>query len=239
MNNFTLKGGKTINTFFTLEGAVKNMISNEHRQKLSAWFIGKKNYSPFFSRLKLQKFLFLYEMFSKTEFGTADFSSLKAYRNGPVFSDVFGDFTYRREEFIPMLSTISYDDEVNEDLAEYANFIVSILNEEELSDLTHELDMWKVHEEHLNLGLKHLTMSEGDISNDDYDIIANLRAMYSHLNIQSLEVITINKTNFVLEKRLKASLTQEQQNALVEIADHLENNPVFVHLNEEGVLEID
>lgn len=214
------------------------MISSNHRQQLSAWFLEKNN-SQFFSQLKLQKFLFLYEMFSKIEKGTADFSSLKAYKNGPVYSDVYGDFTYRQESFIAVLQNLDVRNDVEEYLADYANFIVSILNEDELSDLTHELNMWKVHRSNIHRGILHIPMYETDIDFSDHSFVTELFHMYQDINLNEVEVLTINQTNFVLEKNLNQQLTEEQRLALFTIADQELNNPVFVSLGEDGVLEID
>lgn len=214
------------------------MISSNHRQQLSAWFLTKNN-SQFFSQLKLQKFLFLYEMFSKIEKGTGDFSSLKAYKNGPVYSDVYGDFTYRQENFIAVLQNLDARNDVEEYLADYSNFIVSILNEEELSDLTHELNMWKVHRGNIHRGKLHIPMYETDIDLSDHNFVKELFHMYQDINLNEVEVLTINQTNFVLEKSLNKQLTEEQREALFTIADQELNNPVFVSIGEDGVLEID
>lgn len=231
--------GFILSTLIITKGVGTNMISNIHRQKLAAWFLNKNN-SQFYSQLKLQKFLFFYETFSKSEYGTSDFTSLKAYKNGPVYSDVYGDFTYRQQDFVKVLSELGTNtDGIDENIAEYVHFIVSILNEEELSDLTHELNMWKVHKENIEQGVLHLSMSESDFNYNDSLFIKELMSMYSDLNISELEIYTVNTTNFVIEKSLKERLTKEQESVLFTIADHGLNNPVFVTVSEDGVLEID
>src|SRR5699024_4743813 len=119
--------------------------SNERKVELSSWL--KLNQpSEFSDNLKLQKFLFFYEVLSKIENEEADFSYLRAYPNGPVFSNVYGDYVYQSLAFITRLDEFVDKpiNEVNEERAKFAGFLVKILNEKELSDLTHELDAWKI-----------------------------------------------------------------------------------------------
>lgn len=81
-----------------MEGGVLMIISNNRKQYLSGWL--KNNYySAYETPIKLQKFLFFYESFSKVRDQIVDFSYLKGYKKGPVFSQVWGDYTKERDEF--------------------------------------------------------------------------------------------------------------------------------------------
>ena len=66
----------------------ENMVLNTSKSMLDkiAW-LNKQEDITKFSKLQLQKFLFLYEMFQFVEKKDSDFTYLKAYKNGPVFSN--------------------------------------------------------------------------------------------------------------------------------------------------------
>lgn len=114
------------------------VYSNPRKLLLSGWL--KQNGNPEYnSPLKLQKFLFFYEAFTKINKGTADFSHLKGCKRGPVFSNVWGDYTYERPAFDDAVEK-EYSaprEKIVEEYAKKSQFLVSILSENELSELTH------------------------------------------------------------------------------------------------------
>ena len=68
------------------------IYSNERKLYLSGWLKNNDNTS-YETPLKLQKFLLFYEAFTKVSGETPDFSHLRGYKKGPVFSNVWGDYT--------------------------------------------------------------------------------------------------------------------------------------------------
>lgn len=74
------------------------IYSNARKLLLSGWLKenGSKEYN---SPLKLQKFLLFYEAFTKINGELADFNHLRGYKRGPVFSNVWGDYTHERLAF--------------------------------------------------------------------------------------------------------------------------------------------
>ena len=72
--------------------------SNTRKLTLSGW-LRKNNPREYDSPLKLQKFLLFYELLSKTAGEQADFDHLRGYKRGPVFSNVWGDYTKERISF--------------------------------------------------------------------------------------------------------------------------------------------
>ena len=72
--------------------------SNERKLTLSGW-LRSHNPREYDSPLKLQKFLLFYELFTKIAGEQADFDHLKGYKRGPVFSNVWGDYTKERISF--------------------------------------------------------------------------------------------------------------------------------------------
>ena len=74
------------------------IYSNNRKLCLSGW-LKHNNVKEYDTPLKLQKFLLLYEAFSKVAGEEVDFSHLKGYKKGPVFSHVWGDYTKERIAF--------------------------------------------------------------------------------------------------------------------------------------------
>lgn len=70
--------------------------SNPRKLRLSGW-LKENGSSEYNSPLKLQKFLFFYEMFSKIEGDEADFSSLKGYKKD-LFSVMSGEITHTKRQ---------------------------------------------------------------------------------------------------------------------------------------------
>lgn len=213
--------------------------SNKHKLELSSW-LSSNQIEEFSRNLKLQKFIFFYEAFSKLENEIADFNYLRAYPNGPVYSDVYGDYIYQSSDFIATISNLSSYETVNEERAKLAGFLVKVLTEDELSDLTHEFDAWKVKEDMLAMGLKNISITEDDFSDADLELLSTLQMMYPQELIDSVEVISIGRKSFLISKEDKGKLTDEQENIFINLADNTGlHNPVFVSLSDDGVLLID
>lgn len=217
------------------------VISNRRKLELSSWL---KKYQPreFSQNLRLQKFLFFYEAFSKIDGDPdTDFNYLKAYPNGPVFSNVYGDYTYQTRAFWYHLNEIAKSpiESINEERAKLAGFIVKILNEKELSDLTHEFDAWKKYEPAIKRGEIRITISEDDFTQNDFALLEMLRDMYPTEMIDNTEVISIMDKNFIISKEDFANLTEEHKQVFLTLADEDLRNPVYVELSDEGVLLID
>lgn len=217
------------------------MLSNLRKQALSGWL--KINYSSeFSSSLKLQKFLFLYEAYSKIEGDSSDFRTLKGYVNGPVFSDVYGDYTYRKDEYIQVVENVFNEEviEIDEERAKFVGFLVKILNENELSDLTHELNIWKAKEEDIKRGRRHIALDERDLTQGDVDLLASLRDMYPIHYIDSVHVIQISGKSFIINKEDIPKLSREQKEVFITLAnDESLENPVYISVSEDGVVLVD
>lgn len=217
------------------------MLTSVKKRVKCGWL--KENYKKgFYSPLKLQKFLFFYECFNKIEGGNADFSSLKGYANGPVFSDVYGDYFYEKDEFIISVEQdFNFNkDIVNEDTAKLAKFLVNILNEEELSDLTHEFNIWNAKEDLINRGVKHVSLNEQDLSNNDFLILKTLKETYTSEYIDSVEVLEFNDKSFLINKSDIDKITEEQLEIFINLSkDDTIDSPVYINLSEDGVILVD
>lgn len=214
------------------------MLNTSQRRLAIVKWLKDNNPSEFYESLKIQKYLFFYELFSKVEGEEYSLDYLKGYENGPVFSELYGDYTYRRHELIPRLEEVQTKD-VNIGLAKKAGFLVQILNGRELSGLTHELNLWKSKEEEIMSGGRHLPLDECSLNHDDISIVKELFELYSTDFISTSNVVSIKDKNFLLNDRDFRNLTNEQKEVLELLAEEELENPVYVTIGEEGELLVD
>lgn len=217
------------------------LYCSERKQSLSGW-LQKNHTAEFYSSLKLQKFLFFYEVLSKIENDTSELRTLKGYQNGPVFSDVYGDYTHRNDEFC-IVSNIIYSSKPNHvdvERATFSGFLVSILNENDLSALTHSLDIWSIKEDDIMKGTRNVPLRSNDLSERDVDLILSLKEMYPSEYIRSVDVIKEYGKSFIVKKDEFNSFTEEHISTLSDLAlqEELEN-PVYISLSSDGVILVD
>lgn len=214
--------------------------SDERKLELSGWLM-ENDPESYNDPLKLQKFLFLYESFSKAHGKQADFDYLRGYKNGPVFSTVYGDYTKERNEFdrqarVRYLATRSVD---NRD-AMRSDFVVRILSDDDLSDLTHQMNIWSAKESWILAGHKQVSLDESDFNQNDVSLMRLLETMYPDELIADSCVMRIRDNYFVFSKEDYRHLTDEHRQALSTIVRREElHNPVYVEIDEEGSLLID
>lgn len=182
--------------------------SNKRKLCLSGWL--KDNYySSYESPVKLQFFLLFYESFSKINGEKADFTYLKGDKKGPVFSQVWGDYTKERQSF-DRATDISYTynaaSEINDELAQKSAFLVRTLSDTELSELSHKMNIWKVKE---------------NFNKDDKKMMELLNAMYPLQLIKQSDVISINNYFFVIKKSDFPRLTEEHYDILSSLTENL------------------
>lgn len=218
------------------------MIHTDKRKLQLAGWLKEHSNVEYQSPLKLQKFLLLYELFTKVDKGVGDFSHLKGYKRGPVFSQTWGDYTYERTAFDRAAEKALEADEgsIDEERAKRSLFIVSILSENELSELTHQLDLWKTKENRIMQGEQQVGLEEEDFSQDDAKLVALLEAMYPNELIENTRIVPLDNHYFLFSKKDAARLTEQHYDTLGELAEkeHL-HNPVYVELDEEGRLIVD
>lgn len=214
------------------------MTLNTPKSKLDkiAW-LNKQEEIAKFSKLQLQKFLYFYEMFQYVDGNDYDFSSLKAYKNGPVFSNFYGDITYREEEISDYLRSAKEDNTTNELNARTSKFLIETMTDSELSDLTHEFDMWKVHKDKISANVQQIPMSEEDITDDDIDLIEFIRSSEPAFKY---EVLMVGDKRFVCSKEDFEHLSDKHLELLDSLSSREElMNPVYIELDTDGRLLID
>lgn len=218
------------------------MLGSTVRQlSLSGWLQekGKEEYNM---ALKLQKFLFFYESFSKVKSNDADFSHLRGYKRGPVFSNVWGDYTHERTLFdseankaynAPSIS-------IDEEQAIKCHFLVKILSEKELSQLTHKMNIWRISEDRIMRGEHHVTLFENDFDSNDVELIKLLDEMYPIELIRNSHVVNIDNHHFIFSKNDISKLTEQHYDTLSFLSDNNElQNPIYVEIDKEGRLIVD
>lgn len=215
--------------------------SNKRKLCLSGW-LRQNCQTEYDTPLKLQKFLLLYESFSKVSGEKPDFSHLRGYKRGPVFSNVWGDYTKEREAFNHAAeeSYTSGRYDINEVRARKCAFVVRILTENELSALTHNMNLWKSKESRIMSGEYQVDLEEKDFNEQDEQLIRLLDQMYPIELINDSEVIHIDNFSFVFNKNDISKLTEEHFDALCALSENEQlMNPVYVDIEEGGRLVID
>lgn len=215
--------------------------SNVRKLSLSGWLMAnhKREYD---TPLKLQKFLLFYESFSKISGEEPDFGHLRGYKRGPVFSDVWGDYTKEKESFAKAASESYASGEypVNEDRAKKSAFIVGTLSESELSELTHQMNLWKSKEKRIMAGEYQVSLEEKDFGEEDVRIITALDQMYPIHMINDSVVYDIDSCYFVVSKEDAKKLSEEHFDILSSLVEkETLHNPVYVSIDKEGRLLID
>lgn len=217
------------------------LYSNSRKLSLSGWLKQNGN-TEYNSPLKLQKFLLFYEALAKINDDIADFSHLKGYKRGPVFSNVWGDYTYERPSFDSAVEEeySASPEQVNEEYAKKSQFLVSVLSENELSTLTHKLNIWKSKESRIMQGERQVELHESDFSDEDAKLIGLLDKMYPVSLIDNSHIIEIDNHYFVFSKQDAAKLSEQHFDILSELSDNEQLiNPIYVELDEEGRLIVD
>lgn len=218
------------------------MINSSNRKLcLSGWLL-ENNRAAYDNPLKMQKFLFLYECFSKINGEKADFSHLKGYKRGPVFSNVWGDYTKESSAFKEMAKETYNNDKNKLDFSRIirSSFIVSALNEEDLSELTHSLNIWNCKRDRILSGEYQVVLSENDFNRDDESVMKSLESMFPIEMIKESTVLTMGSVCFVLKKNDLPRLTESHMDILGVLSESSElHNPVYIDIDTEGGLCVD
>ena len=217
------------------------LYSNSRKLYLSGWL--QKNSPDEYKRgLKLQFFLFFYEVFSFVEEGMADFSDLQGYQNGPAFSTVLRDYTKDRYLFDNEIEITlqNHENEINLNRAKKSAMIVRTASETELSALTHKLNIWNSQKGRIDAGEKQVNLNVKDFSEEDKKLILLLDGMYTPESYDNNRVITINQKYFILNNTDYGRMQPWDWDTLymLSLSNNDLMNPVYVSINSEGVIEV-
>lgn len=214
------------------------LYSSVEKLNLVQWLF-RNNRKAFENSLKVQKFLFFYELFAKVTDNDYDLERLSAYDLGPVFTSVYGDYRHSYQELVNTIDGVDIimENKINYDIVAKANFLVSTENTQALSTLTHKFDAWK---ERYVPNTHNTPIHESDFSQRDIDLAVLLFNGYDVDMIKNSEILYLDPAKFVFNKGESEKLTKEQKEALEEVATSGDiDNPMFVTIADDGVLEID
>ncbi|WP_406615553.1 hypothetical protein ACJA25_00175 [Mycoplasmopsis hyopharyngis] len=190
---------------------------------------------------KLHKCLFLYEMFQLIDKKDFNLGYLKAYKNGPVFSDVFGDFTYNNENdnFKKHLINKNFKDNeainIDESNLRKALFIVKTCTPTEISNVTHHLDAWK---NTFKEDKEQIAILKKDITDHDIEILKLIKNSALEYN-EDLIIKNVQNKFFIFQKDIKLNGKIWEKIEKLATCDDL-INPIYVlGIDEEGDLIID
>lgn len=217
------------------------LFSDKDKFVKLAWLYNSTDSS--FSPLQIQKFLFLYEMFSKVKGNDYNISSLRAYANGPVFSNVYGDYLYDRPNLMDKIKQVTDFSTICEKTASICRLVVESMTENELSELTHKFDLWSAHEEEIEKGQRNITIEEKDISDTDISKLEKILNYYTNLEKIGYTSITIGDKVFMISRENAEDIKREHSETLdlLSTKDNLVN-PVFLDvetINGKEVLLVD
>ena len=218
---------------------------NSNKRKLALCGYLKENHPEIYeSPLKVQKFLFFYECFAKIANETHDFSNLKGYKQGPVFSTVYGDYTKERKDFNKAISSAyhSKTENLNEKIQEQCAFLCGTMTEEEISKITHEMWIWKKQEKRIMNGETQVPLNESDFNESDTKLIKDLADMCPIDRIENTRIINIGAKYFVFNEIDAKRITETHLDTLTKLEETNRDdlyNPVYVSIDKKGVLIID
>jgi hypothetical protein len=219
----------------------EDMNSSIRKQALCGW-LKKNNREAFSSQLKMQKYLFFYETLSKMDNDRYELTCLRGYSNGPVFSNVYGDSLYENGEFADSIDRAiqNHPEIVNDNRAKLSSFLVSLMSDTELSEFSHEFNIWNSKKEQIDKKEKNVRLSEKDFNEHDNQLLLSLKDMYPTEYIDSVIVFSILDKVFIIDKEDAKKLKREDKNTFMELAEvNTLINPVYVSVGEDGVILVD
>lgn len=211
--------------------------SSERKRALVGWSF---NNASSFTNVQLQKFLFFYELLSKIDGDSYELDGLKGYKNGPVFSTVFGDVKYDDNFKSDCGKQFqSRANLVNESRAKLAGFLVKCLGNK-LSEFTHNMNIWAVKRDEIEKGERQVPLSEEDFTDNDAAALRAIETAYPESYIDSVETINISGKTFIYFKSDENRLSNNVYDILYEVAlDSEFDSPVYISFSEEGELLLD
>lgn len=124
--------------------------------------------------------------------------------------------------------------------AKKSAFLVSILSEIELSELSHKLNLWNAKRDRIMSGEYQVSLDETDFNRDDACLIELLDNMYPNSLVESSVVVTIDQYSFVFSAQDISRLQEGDMDTLSALTETGGlHNPTYVEIDEDGRLVID
>lgn len=218
---------------------IQMISSNDRKKALSKW-LKDNNPNAFYSALKLQKFLFFYEVFCKVSNESFDFSKLQGFVNGPVFGTVYGDYVHEHSAFIQAIDQVETD-LVNEKIAKMASFLVSCKSEKDLSNISHLFNIWRSKEDEILKREGTVILNERDFNDFDAEQAKLAMAFAEDYINDDYTLITIGNRIFLSDKETYRELTPNHFDILCDVAENTYeedglDNPIFLSIEEGEII---
>lgn len=187
--------------------------------------------------IKKQKILFFYNVFSKVNNKEYSFENLKAFKDGPVYNDIYYEVTVKNVfiEYLNIPENIS----ANEEEFKIAEIIVSSLTNDQLSELTHKYNCWrkKYSIDYVDKVDAH-DMDFNNIMPEDFDEHDELitKSLFDYFsNIYKNYILHKSKNNILaIKKKDYEKVVNELSSALDYIEENI--NPVRIELEDGGIV---
>ncbi|MCV3734360.1 hypothetical protein OF375_02110 [Ureaplasma miroungigenitalium] len=214
------------------------MINTKHLfLGLLKWLVEQKIWGQI-NHLKIHKFVFFYMLFAWLIGSEYDFSYLSGYTNGPVFTQIYGDYVYRYNLLNGCLKQNINVCIVSDRCAQKALFLVMTHTNEELKLLTHSFLFWNQQLWSSNLKEDNHSFCIDLLGDKDKKMVSFLYECC--LDYEIVKIILIREKYFVMLKVGAFELSEPQIKLLETLSmNHLLVNPIYIHQSATGVLIID
>ncbi|MDR3296433.1 MAG: hypothetical protein LBT26_11515 [Clostridiales Family XIII bacterium] len=217
------------------------MHASKRKLAITGWLLENKP-ETFRSSLRYQKFLFFCESICAAEGEPYEFGGLKGYRKGPVFGAIWKDYT-REKDALKKSALAAYMENglpVPERYVALAEFVCNAFTEDELSDITHRMDIWKAGKERIESGEPHVQLSASDFSESDADLVREFAMAFPPSFIERKRVVRSGGTRYLFDAEDAARLTESHKEELCRLDSFGGfENPVYSYIDERGVLVFD
>lgn len=175
--------------------------------------------------LRKQKYLFFYNAFSFVLDEKYNFNELKAFENGPVYSDVYSFVANNPRNYIEQMETQPF--EINLKIAKITTFFLDSITDNELSAISH-MDFWNK-----AFNRSDTTISKEDFSANDIVALENLYSYSKNIFEKKYEVTKNKNENIIMYDK---SISEKVSGIIETISE--ECNPVILE-ESEGVIIVD
>ncbi len=200
------------------------------------------------NHVKLQKGLVFYELFSRLNSKRHDLSRMELYKEGPVFTQVYGDVHYRIDDLKNRIDSSSLNEEkINDVEAKKSLVLSSVYSADELSEMSHQFDFYRNnYHEHKSDGDDSVMFKETMITRDDDVRLHHLFDMIDEKLLLENTIWSSNGMYFVINKSIKVlpNEFEKLENIALKNADldnkdpYFLSNPVYVSRDQDGVLSL-
>ncbi len=180
------------------------------------------------SGIKQQKFLLFYNLFLSNSNKKGNFVGLCAWENGPVYTQVHAAVKhhYTIGEIIKSIKKPIIIDEV---LANISKFIVEVLSDEEVSEITHEFDFWKT-----IINKEDTSITEERITKEDKEKINKIMNSYDLEFILNHKVYRGKNCVFFIENEKYDFVINNMKEELDKI---INSKPIKLMINDSKIKE--